>query len=187
MNCQKASKSTEIELGASVGTIAGCEMLSFVFQTKVMYNILLRSHSGLRWVLLAIVLTAIFRSISGISSGKKFEALDDKLSLFSLITAHIQLLLGLTLYFISPLVSAAKELGMGAAMKDAVLRFWLIEHIFGMVIGIALITIGRIAAKKAATDKEKFKKIAIYFGVGLLIILATIPWPFREALGRGWF
>lgn len=152
-----------------------------------MYNILLRSHSGLRWVLLVLVLTAIFRSISGMLSGKKFEALDDRLSLFSLITAHIQLLLGLTLYFISPLVQAAMEGGMGAAMKDSVLRFWLVEHIFGMIIGIALITVGRISAKKAVIDKDKFKKIAIYFGVGLLVILATIPWPFREHLGRGWF
>lgn len=151
-----------------------------------MYEILLRSHSGLRWVVLILVLAAIGRAVTNMSSGK-FSALDDKLSLFSLISAHIQLLLGLGLYFISPFVKAAMEMGMGAAMKDSVMRFWLIEHIFGMIIGIALITIGRIAAKKAVSDKEKFKKIAVYFGIGLLIILITIPWPFREFLGRGWF
>ncbi|MCB0755630.1 MAG: cytochrome B [Flavobacteriales bacterium] len=151
-----------------------------------MYEILLRSHSGLRWIVLILVLGAIIRALTNMSSGK-FTALDDKLSLFSLISAHIQLLLGLGLYFISPFVKAAMEMGMGAAMKDSVMRFWLVEHIFGMVIGIALITIGRIAAKKATDDKTKFKKIAFYFGVGLLIILATIPWPFREVLGRGWF
>ena len=133
-----------------------------------------------------LVLGAIIRALTNMSSGK-FTALDDKLSLFSLISAHIQLLLGLGLYFISPFVKAAMEMGMGAAMKDSVMRFWLVEHIFGMVIGIALITIGRIAAKKATDDKTKFKKIAFYFGVGLLIILATIPWPLREVLGRGWF
>ncbi len=77
--------------------------------------------------------------------------------------------------------------GMGAAMKDTAARFWVVEHIFGMVVGIALITIGRVAAKKAADDKAKFKKIAVYFTLGLLIILATIPWPFREAVARGWF
>ena len=79
------------------------------------------------------------------------------------------------------------EAGMGVAMKDAVMRFWLVEHLTGMLIGIALITVGRIAAKKAATDQAKFKKIAVFFTLGLLVILATIPWPFREALGRGWF
>jgi uncharacterized membrane protein YozB (DUF420 family) len=151
-----------------------------------MYEILLRSHSGLRWVVLILVLGAIARAVTNMSSGK-FTALDDKLSLFSLISAHIQLLLGLILYFISPFVKAAMEMGMGAAMKDTVMRFWLVEHIFGMVVGIALITVGRIAAKKATEDKTKFKKIAVYFGIGLLIILATIPWPFREVLGRGWF
>jgi len=161
-------------------------MISFATQTKNMYEILLRSHSGLRWVLLAVVLGAIFRAFTKMSSGK-FTPLDDKLSLFSLITAHIQLLLGLGLYFISPFVKAAMESGMGVAMKDSVMRFWLVEHLTGMIIGIALITIGRIAAKKATTDKEKFKKIAVYFTIGLLIILATIPWPFRDALGRGWF
>lgn len=151
-----------------------------------MYEILLRSHSGLRWILLILVLGAIFRAFTNMSSGK-FTALDDKLSLFSLITAHVQLLLGLGLYFISPFVKAAMEAGMGVAMKDSVMRFWLIEHIFGMVIGITLITVGRIAAKKATEDKAKFKKIAVYFSIALLIILATIPWPFREILGRGWF
>ncbi len=151
-----------------------------------MYEILLLSHSGLRWILLILVLGSIFRAFTNMSSGK-FTALDDKLSLFSLISAHVQLLLGLGLYFISPFVKVAMEAGMGAAMKDSEMRFWLVEHIFGMVIGIALITVGRIAAKKATEDKAKFKKIAVYFTIGLLMILATIPWPFREVLGRGWF
>lgn len=161
-------------------------MRSFASQTKSMYEILLRSHSGLRWFLLAVVIAAIFRAFTNMSSGK-FSPLDDKLSLFSLIFAHIQLLLGLGLYFISPLVKSAMEMGMGEAMKSTLMRFWLVEHIFGMVVGIALITIGRIAAKKAATDKAKFKKIAVYFTVGLIIILATIPWPFRGEVARGWF
>ncbi len=162
-------------------------MLSFAAQTEIMYEILLRSHSGLRWVFLALVLGAIFRAFTNMSSGK-FTPLDDKLSLFSLISAHIQLLLGLGLYFISPAVKLAMMDGMGAAMKDSVSRFWAVEHIFGMIIGIALITIGRIAAKKAIEDKVKFKKIAVYFTIGLLIILATIPWPFMPAgAGRGWF
>lgn len=151
-----------------------------------MYEILLRSHSGLRWVVLILVLGSIGRALTNMSSGK-FTALDDKLSLFSLISAHIQLLLGLGLYFISPFVKAAMEIGMGEAMKDSVMRFWLVEHLTGMLIGIALITVGRVAAKKATEDKAKFKKIAIFFTLGLIVILATIPWPFRAEIARGWF
>ena len=183
---QKERKLTEIEHCTCVVIVAGSEMINFVAQTENMYEILLRSHSGLRWIVLAVVLGAIFRAFTNMSSGK-FTPLDDKLSLFSLIFAHIQLLLGFGLYFMSPFVKSAMEAGMGVAMKDAVMRFWLVEHLTGMLIGITLITIGRIAAKKAATDQAKFKKIAVFFTLGLLVILATIPWPFREALGRGWF
>lgn len=152
-----------------------------------MYDILLRSHSGLRWIVLGLVVGAIVKSATGLSSNRSYDSLDNKLSLFSLIFAHIQLLLGFGLYFISPFVKAAMESGMGVAMKDAVLRFWLVEHLLGMLIGITLITIGRIASKKATEDSTKFKKVVIYFSLGLLVIFATIPWPFREALGRGWF
>lgn len=151
-----------------------------------MYEILLRSHSGLRWLVIGFVLAAIFRAFTNMSSGK-FTGLDDKLSLFSLIFSHIQLLLGFGLYFISPFVKAAMEAGMGVAMKDAVMRFWLVEHLIGMLIGIALITIGRISAKKATEDSAKFKKIAIFFTIGIIVILASIPWPFRSEIARGWF
>ena len=137
--------------------------------------------------MLALLLGAIVKSVMGMSSGNKFEGIDNKLSLFAMISVHVQLLLGLGLYFISPFVKAAMEAGMGEAMKDSVMRFWLVEHLFGMLIGITLITIGRIASKKATEDKAKFKKIAVYFTLGLLAILITIPWPFREFLGRGWF
>lgn len=151
-----------------------------------MYEILLRSHSGLRWILLALVLGAIIRAFTNMSSGK-FTGLDDKLSLFSLIFSHVQLLLGFGLYFISPFVKAAMEAGMGEAMKSTVMRFWLVEHLIGMVIGITLITIGRISAKKATEDSAKFKKIAIFFTIGIIVILASIPWPFRAEIARGWF
>ncbi|MFT6759642.1 MAG: hypothetical protein ACJATS_000811 [Psychroserpens sp.] len=106
-----------------------------------MYEILLRSHSGLSWVVLALVLGAIVKSV----------------------------------------------IGMSEAMKDSVMRFWLVEHLFGMLIGITLITIGRITSKKGTEDKAKLKKIAVYSTLGLFAIIITIPWPFREALGRGWF
>ncbi len=152
-----------------------------------MLNGLLHSHSGLRWIMLALILASIARSISGLISGKPFGPLDDKLTLFSLISAHIQLVLGFALYFISPTVEGAMASGMGEAMKDALQRFWLVEHLLGMVIGIALITIGRLAAKKASDDSAKFKKVLVYFSLGLLIIIASVPWPFREVIGRPWF
>lgn len=150
-------------------------------------EILLRSHSGLRWLVLAAIVGAIVKSAMSLSSGKAYDALDNKLSLFALIFSHIQLLLGLALYMGRGWISVIID-DPSTAMKEGGIRFWAVEHIFGMVIAIALITIGRIASKKAATDKGKFKKVLIYFSIGLLIIFATIPWPFlSQGAGRGWF
>jgi hypothetical protein len=72
-------------------------------------------------------------------------------------------------------------------MSSSFYRFFAIEHIFGMLVAMALVTIGHSKAKKATTDVEKFKKIKVFYTLALIIILATIPWPFREALGGKWF
>lgn len=102
-----------------------------------------------------------------------------------MITAHIQLLAGLILYLISDIVKTGLS-DMGGAMKDPALRFWTVEHILGMVIAIALITLGRMGLKKADNDISKHKNIAIYFLIGLFILLISIPWPF-SAISRPWF
>ncbi|MCB9186761.1 MAG: cytochrome B [Flavobacteriales bacterium] len=150
-------------------------------------EILLRSHSGLRWLVLAAIVGAIVKSAMSLSSGKAYDSLDNKLSLFALIFSHLQLVLGLVLYMGRGWVSIILD-DPSTAMKESGIRFWAVEHIFGMVVAIALITIGRIASKKAATDQAKFKKVLFYFSIGLLIILATIPWPFLPSgAGRGWF
>jgi hypothetical protein len=101
-----------------------------------------------------------------------------------MIAAHLQLVFGLVLYFISPLVKVGLS-NLGEAMKDTLLRFWAVEHITMMFIGITLITVGNISAKKSATDMSKHKKVAIYFLIALVIIFMAIPWPWKE-VGRGW-
>jgi hypothetical protein len=123
----------------------------------------------------------------GRSGGKTFSAGDRKLSLFTMISAHLQLVLGGLLYMVSDVVQSAIA-NMGAAMKNPVARFWAVEHLLTMIIAIALLTIGHIKAKKAATDLEKFKTLSVWFTIGLILILASIPWPFRAVgLDRGWF
>jgi hypothetical protein len=184
---QQGRKLTEIECCAGVAIIAGSEMLSFAAQTEIMYEILLRSHSGLRWVALLFIIGTVVKSAMALSSKQAYSSLDNKLSLFTLISFHTQLLLGFGLYFMSPLVKVAMESGMGVAMKDPVLRYWLVEHLSAMLIAIIFVTIGRISSKKATEDKQKFKNILIYFGLALFILIVSIPWPFREQLGRGWF
>ena len=152
-----------------------------------MYTGLLHSHSGLRWIVLILIITSIGKAIFGLASGGKFGALDNKLSLFSLIGCHIMLLIGLVLYGVSPITQSGM-MNMGSAMKDPILRFWTVEHLSVMIVGIALITVGRVRLKKLDSDTAKHKNILIFFGLGLLLILSRIPWPFMAGFeGRGWF
>lgn len=145
-----------------------------------MYNGLLHAHSGLRWIVLILLLAAIFNAFSKKKSGV-WTAKDKKLSMFAMVFTHIQFLIGLVLYFKSPKVNF-----MEGFMKDDVLRFFAVEHISMMIIAIALITIGHSKSKKAVTDAKKFGAIATFYLIGLILILASIPWPFRN-LGGSWF
>lgn len=146
-----------------------------------MYNGLIHAHSGLRWIVLALLIAVVIRAFSGWKANRNFTEGDRKLALFTLIFTHIQLLLGFWLYFISP-----KVVFVEGFMKNAVSRFYAVEHITLMLIAVTLITVGFSTAKRAAEDTVRFKKIALFYLIGLILILAGIPWPFRE-LGAGWF
>jgi hypothetical protein len=99
------------------------------------------------------------------------------------------LLLGVYLYFAGTVgYQAIKDKGMGAAMKDPYTRFFAVEHLLGMLIAIILIHIGKAQGKRPIGDKAKHRRTMIFYLVALLIILASIPWPFREIFQtRGWF
>jgi len=150
-------------------------------------SILLLLHSILRWVMLILLVLAIVKSYSGMSSGRSFAEGDRKLSLFLMIAAHTTLLVGLVLWFFGQFgLSLALDNGMGMVMKNSVMRYWVVEHFVGMLIAIVLITIGRGVAKKSIPDSAKFKRAFWLFLVALIIILATVPWPFRAGVGRPW-
>jgi uncharacterized protein YacL len=146
-----------------------------------MYTGLLHAHSGLRWILLVLIVWAIIKAVSGWTGQKEYQKSDRLSALLALIFTHIQLLLGLGLYFISPNVSF--ESGV---MESSVLRFYTVEHITMMILAIALITFGFSSAKRLEASLAKHKRVAITYGIGLLIMIASIPWPFR-GLGAGWF
>jgi len=144
---------------------------------------LTHSHSGLRWILLILLITTIINSFKKWKSNSKYTTLDNKLSLYTMIVTHIQLLIGFGLYFMSGKVKLS-----GLDMHNTSERFFTVEHIFGMLVAITLITLGRIQSKKISSDTLKHKKTFIMYLIALIIILITIPWPFREALGiHSWF
>jgi len=124
---------------------------------------------------------AIFNALTKMASGHWTSA-DKKKSLFGMMFTHIQIILGIVLYGMSPKVSFGE-----GWIENAMTRFYGLEHITMMLIAAILITIGYSTSKRSQTDKAKFKKILIFYSLGLVVILAAIPWPFREALGGGWF
>ena len=147
---------------------------------------LIHAHSGLRWVALFLLVYAIFNAAKSQTSGK-YEKKDKMINLFAMIMLHIQLLIGLILYFTSLKVQFA-EGWMSSDVAGGMYRFYGLEHLLGMVIAIAVVTMGRSKAeKKLKGTRDKHRKILISYTIGLVIILAMIPWPFREALRAAWF
>jgi hypothetical protein len=152
-----------------------------------MYTALLYLHSILRWVILVLGVVAVFKSYSGMTAGKPFSAGDRKVGLFLMIAAHTTLVVGLYLWLSGPYgLANIRNLGFGEVMKDRVYRFYAVEHLFGMLVAIVLITLGRGAAKKPISDMAKHKRTFWFILVALVIILATVPWPFREGIARPW-
>ena len=144
-----------------------------------MYSGLVHAHSGLRWIALILLLAAVGTAISKWQSRSGYTDGNRKLYLFTLISVHTQLLIGLVLLFISPKVN----FGM---MSEKLYRFYSVEHTAGMLIAIILITIGYSRSKRATDATTKQRLVGIFYGVGLLLILGSIPWPFR-ILGAGWY
>ena len=147
---------------------------------------LLHLHNLLRWIILILLLVSIVKAYAGWQGKKTFAPSDKKVWLFTLISAHITLLLGLYQVAFGRYGFVTTSLPEGTSvMKDKFFRFFWIEHPVGMLIAIVLITLGHGMAKKAVSDEVKYKKAFYYFLVALILILASIPWPFRDIVGRG--
>ncbi|KVV13295.1 hypothetical protein ACRASX_04185 [Flavobacterium sp. TMP13] len=136
-----------------------------------MYEFIQKMHSGWAYLVLLLLVVAVVNALIGFFSKKEFTAKDRKIGLFGLIVTHIQLLIGIVLYFVSPFGKAAF-----GQMSDAALRLTSLEHPLINIIGIALITIGWSKHKKLLTSEAKFKTFAIFYGIGLLLILSRLPW-----------
>jgi len=134
------------------------------------YDILKHFHKGWAYLALLLLVVAVVNAIIGVASKKEFTAKDRKIALFGLIGSHVQLLVGLVLYFVSPLGLA------GFSMKVAEARLTSLEHPLINVIALVLITIGWSKHKKAATSGLKFQSFAVFYTIGLFLILLRIPW-----------
>ena len=151
-----------------------------------MYSFMLTLHSYLRWLVLLSLLFALYRSYNGWLRNKSFSSFDNRTRHITATIAHIQLSVGLLLYFISPLIDYFLH-HYKEAVKERSIRFFGMEHSVMMFVAITFITIGSASAKRKKEDKTKFKTMAIWFTIGLLIIFFSIPWKFSPMASRPYF
>jgi len=143
-----------------------------------MYPFFKYLHSGLRYIVLILIVAAIIQALLGWTGKKTYTEGNRKLNLFALISAHTQLIIGLVLYFLSPLVQFSK-----ATMKDATARYWTVEHITMMIIAIVLITIGYVRSKRALLPEKKHFNIFVFYLLAVIIVIVTLVLSHRGVLG----
>lgn len=142
-------------------------------------------HNIIRWAILIFGIVTVFNAFTGLRSKRAYTSKDDKASLFFMVFMDIQLLIGLILFFTNGWFDKLKS-GMGEVMKSSYDRFFVVEHTFMMILAWILVHVGRTVVKRSADDK-KFKKMMLYFGLALLLILLSIPWSFRPEIARPFF
>lgn len=142
-----------------------------------MYLPVLLVHSWLRWAVILLGLLAILRGISGSVSRRPWTAADERIGLLFIISLDVQVLIGLLLYFaLSPITQQALS-DFGGAMGVSALRFWGVEHVFGMVVGTFLAHRARARVRAIPDAVRKHRVAAIFFALAMVAILASIPWP----------
>ncbi|EOZ98287.1 hypothetical protein A33Q_0941 [Indibacter alkaliphilus LW1] len=139
-----------------------------------MYTGLQHLHSGLAYLVLAALAIVFIYALIGSLSNRPFTEKDRKIALIAFILAHVQLLVGLILYFVSPV--GFSLLKGGGAMSDSAARLTALEHPLINIVAIVVITIGYSRAKKLADSRAKFRSIYMLYAIGLLLILSRIPW-----------
>lgn len=147
---------------------------------------LLHLHNLLRWVIIVLLIISIYKAYTGWQQKKVFSPADKRIWLFTLISAHITLVLGLYQWLWGRYGMLKTTLPEGVSvMKNKFFRFFWVEHPTFMIIAIVLITLGHGMAKKPIPDLSKYKRAFWLFVLALLMILVAVPWPFREIIGDG--
>ena len=141
-----------------------------------MYDVVKMIHSYWAYLVFIMLVVATFNALIKFFGDKEFHAVDFRISLFTLIVTHIQLLIGIVLFFTSDYLSLISDMGMGVVMKNSALRSNIIEHPFAMIVAVVFITMGYSKHKKKLTSKTKFKMLAIFYTLALILVLAKIPW-----------
>ena len=146
-----------------------------------MYEVLVILHSWIRWAVLLAGFVAFARAASGRLGRRNWQPADEAASRWFVIGVDVQVLIGLVLYlFLSPYTMPAWR-NMAAAMSDSVIRFWAVEHVVGMLAATAFAHVGRVRIRKTTEPVRRHFLAAMFFGLALVLMLVSIPWPFMPA------
>jgi hypothetical protein len=149
------------------------------------YSMLVQIHSVGRWIVLLLLLLAIFSSLT--AGNRAYTRGDNRTGLLLTIFTDIMFLIGVVLYFAGPLgYKLFQRYSTSEIMNDPHSRFFAVEHISLMLIAVILIHIGKAQGRKAISDRARHRRTLIFYFIALLLILVAVPWPFREGLGRPW-
>ena len=143
-------------------------------------------HSLMRWAILLFGVWTVINAVTGLATKRAYSANDNRSNLLFMVFCDLQLLAGLALVFSNGWFDKIKS-GMGEVMKNNYDRFFVVEHALMMIIAWILVHLGRSAVKKASTDAAKHKKMLLFFGIALLLIIVSVPWPFRTEVARPLF
>jgi hypothetical protein len=150
-------------------------------------GVLLTLHSILRWVVVIAGLVAFVWALAGWLSNRSWTATENKIARVFSTSMELQVLVGIVLYVVSPLVMSALA-DFGGAMRNSTLRFFAVEHVLGMIFALGMIHMGRVLGRRAKSDAGRHRMAAIFNAIALIVILLSIPWPFTAAgAGRPWF
>lgn len=152
----------------------------------MLYGTVLLIHSLLRWVVLVAGMYALYAAFRGVLQGSSFSDVQNKAGRWFVASLHANLLLGLLLYAVLSPFTVPAFSDMAGAMKTSVLRFFVVEHPTGMLLGTVLATVGQVKVKRAEDASQKHRRTLWFFGTALILILVSIPWPFYPA-GRPLF
>jgi hypothetical protein len=151
-----------------------------------MYQGSVHLHNLLRWIILILLVANVIRHLMAMQ--KLYGQRDISLGKWLMISSHTMLVLGLYQWFVGGFgLNAIKNLGMGELMKNSINRYWAVEHLVGMLIAIVLVTIAYGVRKKTLNDAAKHKRALVLYVLALAVILAMMPWPGREGIGRALF
>ena len=161
-------------------------MATFASPKKTMYQTLTFYHNFMRWLVLASLLLAIYRAYKGYFSKSAFSKIDNAVRHWTATIAHIQLVIGMILYFQSPIIKYFMS-NFKEAVRNFDITFFGLIHSSLMLTAIVLITIGSAKSKRKQTDQKKFKTMLVWFSIALIIIFVAIPWPFSPFANRPYF